>query len=55
MEKTHGRSYGLVKKIIAAGKMNKYELLNKVDLIFAAGGLTDDDYAEITKTLNGGE
>lgn len=55
MEKTHGRSYGLIKKIIAAGKMNKDELLTKVDLIFAGGGLTDEDYAEITSMLNGGE
>lgn len=52
METTHGRSYGLVKKIIAAGKMDKAELLNKVDVIFAAGGLTDADYAEITAEIN---
>lgn len=52
---THGRSYGLIKKIISAGKMEKDELLNKVDLIYAGGGLTDDDYTEITTELNGGD
>ena len=51
MEKTHGRSYGLVKKIIAAGKMDKDTLLGKVDVIYAGGGLTDEDYAEITAEL----
>ena len=52
METTHGRSYGLIKKIIAAGKMNKTELLNKIDVIFAAGGLTDEDYAEVTAEID---
>ncbi len=51
MEQKHGRSYGLIKKIIAAGKMDKAELLSKVDVIFAAGGLTDEDYAEITAEI----
>ena len=51
MEQTHGRSYGLIKKIIAAGKMDKDTLLEKVDVIFAAGGLTAEDYAEVTAEI----
>ena len=51
-KKAHGRSYGLIKKIVAVGKMDKAELLNKVDVIFAANGLTDEDYAEITAEIN---
>lgn len=51
MEQKHGRSYGLVKKIIAAGKMDKDTLLEKIDVIFAAGGLTAEDYAEVTAEI----
>lgn len=52
MEQKHGRSYGLIKKIIAAGKMDKDTLLEKIDVIFAAGGLTAEDYAEIAAEID---
>ena len=51
MEQKHGRSYGLIKKIIAAGKMGRDTLLEKVDVIFAGGGLTADDYADVTAEI----
>lgn len=52
---THGRSYGFIKKIIAAGKMGKEALLEKIDVIYAAGGLTDEDYTELTAEINAQE
>ncbi len=52
MEQKHGRSYGLIKKIIAAGKMDKTELLEKIDVIFAVGGLTAEDYTEVTAEID---
>lgn len=51
MEQKHGRSYGRVKKIIAAGKMDKDELLEKIDLLFMGGGLTKVDYEELTSEI----
>ncbi len=52
MEQKHGRSYGLIKKIIAAGKMDNDTLREKVDVIFAADGLTAEDYTEILAEIS---
>lgn len=48
----HGRSYGLCKKILAAGKSNKDSLLDKFDILLMSDGLTEDDYKELVDELN---
>lgn len=51
----HGRSYGLCKKIVAVGKMNKEKMLEKFDVLVLSGGLTDDDYKELVAEINKNE
>lgn len=51
----HGRSYGLCKKIVAVGKMNKEQMLEKFDVLLLSGGLTEDDYKELVDEINKNE
>lgn len=46
---THGNSYGLIKKIIAAGK--KKIDPNELVVLKLSGALTDDDYIELIEEL----
>ena len=48
---SHGRSYGLCKKIVAVGKMGKEQMLEKFDVLVLSGGLTDDDYKELAEEV----
>ena len=48
----HGRSYGLCKKIVATGKMDKETMLSKFDILLISGGLTDADYKELVTEIN---
>lgn len=48
----HGRSYGLCKKIVAVGKMDKEIMLSKFDVLVLSGGLTEDDYTELVAEIN---
>ena len=48
----HGRSYGLCKKIVTAGKMDKETMLSMFDILLISGGLTDDDYKELAAEIN---
>lgn len=52
---SHGRSYGLCKKIVAVGKMGKEQMLEKFDVLVLSGGLTDDDYKELVEEINKNE
>lgn len=52
---SHGRSYGLCKKIVAVGKMGKEQMLEKFDVLVLSGGLTDDDYKELVAEINKNE
>lgn len=45
-------AYKLMLKLIANGKTDKDELLNKADVYYAAGRLTDEQYEEIVKLIN---
>ena len=49
---THGRSYGLCKKIATAKQMDKDIMLSKFEVIFLGGGLTEDDYKELASIAN---
>lgn len=51
----HGRSYGLCKKIVAVGKMDKEAMLSKFDILLISGGLTEDDYKELATEINKSE
>lgn len=51
----HGRSYGLCKKIAAAGKMDKETMLSRFDTLVLSGGLTESDYKELVKEINKAE
>ena len=48
----HGRSYGLCKKIVAVGKMDKEIMLSKFDILLISGGLTEKDYKELAAEIN---
>lgn len=48
----HGRSYGLCKKIVATGKMDKETMLSKFDILLISGGLTEADYKELVAEIN---
>ncbi len=48
----HGRSYGLCKKIVAAGKMDKETMLSKFDILVMSGGLTEADYKELVNEIS---
>lgn len=52
---SHGRSYGLCKKIVAVGKMGKEQMLEKFDVLVLSSGLTDDDYKELVEEINKNE
>lgn len=44
-------AYKLMKKLIAAGRKSKEELLNMCDVYYAAGRLTDDEYSELVELI----
>ena len=44
-------AYKLMKKLIAAGRQSKEELLNKCDVYYAAGRLTDKEYSELVELI----
>lgn len=48
----HGRSYGLCKKIVAVGKMDKEIMLSKFDILLISSGLTEEDYKELAAEIN---
>lgn len=44
-------AYKLMIKLIANGKTSKEELLNKADVYYAAGRLTDEQYTEVVRLI----
>ena len=42
-------------KIVAVGKMNKEQMLEKFDVLLLSGGLTEDDYKELVDEINKNE
>lgn len=44
-------AYKLMIKLIANGKTPKEELLNKADVYYAAGRLTDEQYTEVVRLI----
>lgn len=45
-------AYKLMKKLIAAGRKTRAELLNMCDVYYAAGRLTDEEYTELVESIN---
>ena len=46
-------TYRLIKKLISEGKTTG--LMNKVDILYTCGRLTDEQYTEIAELLEEGE
>lgn len=45
-------TYALCKKLIANGKYDKNELINKLDVFLLAGRITEQEYKELTALVN---
>ena len=43
--------YNLLKRIIQAGSYNAADLQNKLDVYFALGRLTEEQYTELTASI----
>lgn len=48
-------AYKLMKRLIALGRQTEEELLNKCDVYYAAGRLTDEEYNELAALISGDE
>lgn len=45
-------TYGYCKKIIAGGKYEKNDMLDKLDVFLLAGRITNDEYKELVAEIN---
>ena len=45
-------AYKCMKKLISIGKRSKTELADKADVYYAAGRLTDEQYAEVIALID---
>lgn len=45
------KTYGLCKKLIAAGNYDKADLLDKLDVFLLAGRITDEQYKELVALI----
>lgn len=48
-------TYGYCKKIIAGGRYDKKEMLDKLDVFLLAGRITDEQYKEVVEEINSGK
>lgn len=46
-------TYNYCKKIIAGGKYNKEEMMDKLDVFLLAGRITDEQYKELVGMMEG--
>ena len=48
-------TYNYCKKIIAGGKYDKEEMMDKLDVFLLAGRISDEQYKELVNLLNSQE
>lgn len=48
-------TYNYCKKIIAGGKYDKAEMMDKLDVFLLAGRITDEQYKELVNLINSQE
>lgn len=48
-------TYGYCKKIIAGGRYEKKDMLDKLDVFLLAKRISNEEYTELANEINGGE
>ena len=48
-------TFGYCKKIIAGGRYDKFDMLDKLDIFLLAGRITDEEYKELVGMMETAE